>query len=154
MELKAKQKGDIEKINRFTGYQLPNKFKIVGLVIIIVSFLSIVTSLDTYILEEKFYDLFKRVALSGTILGLLIISISKEKIEDELMIKIRTQSYNYGVISAVLLYLIFPFINYIFMSVFSTMPKMEGGKDISVLGFLLFTQILTFRKLKKAYNEE
>jgi L-asparagine transporter-like permease len=154
MELKAKQKGDIEKINRFTGYQLPNKFKIVGLVIIIVSFLSIVTSLDTYILEEKFYDLFKRVALSGTILGLLIISISKEKIEDELMIKIRTQSYNYAVISAVLLYLIFPFINYIFMSVFSTMPKMEGGKDISVLGFLLFTQILTFRKLKKAYNEE
>jgi L-asparagine transporter-like permease len=154
MELKAKQKGDIEKINRFTGYQLPNKFNIVGLVIIIVSFLSIVTSLDTYILEEKFYDLFKRVALSGTILGLLIISISKEKIEDELMTKIRTQSYNYAVISAVLLYLTFPFINYIFMSVFSTMPKIEGGKDISVLGFLLFTQILTFRKLKRAYNEE
>jgi L-asparagine transporter-like permease len=154
MELKAKQKGDIEKINKFTGYQLPNKFKIVGLVIIIVSFLSIVTSLDTYILEEKFYDLFKRVALSGTILGLLIISISKEKIEDELMTKIRTQSYNYAVISAVLLYLTFPFINYIFMSVFSTMPKIEGGKDISVLGFLLFTQILTFRKLKRAYNEE
>ncbi|SHM82204.1 hypothetical protein [Flavobacterium xinjiangense] len=154
MELKAKQKGDIEKINKFTGYQLPNKFKIVGLVIIIVSFLSIVTSLDTYILEEKHYDLFKRIALSGTILGLLIISISKEKIEDELMTKIRTQSYNYAVISAVLLYLTFPFINYIFMSVFSKMPKMEGSKDISVLGFLLFTQILTFRKLKRAYNEE
>ena len=44
-----------EKINKFTGYQLPNKFKIIGLVIVIVSFLSIMTSLDTYILEEKFY---------------------------------------------------------------------------------------------------
>jgi L-asparagine transporter-like permease len=154
MELKVKQQGDIEKINKFTGYQLPNKFKIVGLVIVIVSFLSIVTSLDTYILEEKFYDLFKRVALSGTVLGLLIISISKEKIEDELMTKIRTQSYNYAVIGTVLFYLIFPFINFIIVSVFSSMPKIEASKDITVLGVLLFMQILTFRKLKKAYNEE
>ena len=154
MELKAKQEGEIEKIDKYTSYQLPNKFKIVGLVIVIVSFLSIFTSLDTYMLEEKFYNLFKRIALSGTVLGLLIISISKEKIEDELMTKIRTQSYHYAVIGTVLFYLIFPFISFIIVSIFSSMPKIEGSSDVSVLGVLLFTQILTFRKLKKAYNEE
>ena len=154
MELKAKQKGDIEKINKFTGYQLPNKFKIIGLVIVVLSFLSIMTSLDTYILEEKYYDLFKRIALSGTVLGLLIISISKEKIEDELMTKIRSQSYNYAVIGTVLFYLTFPFINFMFFSFVTSMPKIEGSTDISVLGVMLFMQILTFRKLKKAYNEE
>jgi L-asparagine transporter-like permease len=154
MELHSKQEGDIEKINKFTGYQLPNKFKIIGLIIVIISFLSIVTSLDTYILEEKFYDLFKRVALSGTVLGLLIISLSKEKVEDELMTKIRTQSYNYAVIGTVLFYLTFPFINFIFFSFVSSKPKIEGSTDISVLGVMLFMQILTFRKLKRAYNEK
>jgi hypothetical protein len=154
MELKAKQEGDIEKINKFTGYQLPNKFKIVGLVIVIISFLSIMTSLKIYFIDIKYHDLFERIALTGSVLGLLIISISKEKVEDELMAKIRMQSYNYAVIGTVLFYLIFPFVVFIVESIFSSMPKIEGSKDVSVLGVLLMMQILTFRKLKKAYNEE
>jgi hypothetical protein len=38
-----------------------------------------------------------RIAKTVLVLGLLIISISKEKIEDEIA-KIRMQSYNYAVI--------------------------------------------------------
>jgi hypothetical protein len=154
MELKAKQEGEIEKIDKFTGYQLPNKFKIVGLVVFIVSILSIITSLKLYMLDVKYHELFERIALSGSVLGLLIISISREKIEDELIGKIRMQSYNYAVIVTVLVYLIFPFISFIIVSIFSSMPKIEGSKDVSVLSVLLMSQILTFRKLKKAYNEE
>lgn len=154
MELKAKQEGDIEKINKITGYQLPNKFKIVGLILFIVSILLIISSLKIYFIDIKYQDLFERIALTGTVLGLLMISISKEKVEDELMAKIRTQSYNYAVIGTVLFYLAFPFVVLIVESIFSSMPKIEGSKDVSVLGVLLFMQILTFRKLKKAYNEE
>jgi hypothetical protein len=40
MEPKAKQEGDIEKNNKFTGYQLPNKFKIVGLVVVTFDFVN------------------------------------------------------------------------------------------------------------------
>ena len=154
MEPKAKQKGDIEKIDKFTGYQLPNKFKIVGLVLFITSILSIITSLKLYMLDIKYHELFERIALSGSVLGLLIISISREKIEDELIGKIRMQSYNYAVIVTVLIYLILPFIHFTIVSIFSSMPKIEGSKDVSVLGVLLMSQIFTFRKLKKAYNEE
>ncbi len=154
MELKAKQEGDIEKINKITGYQLPNKFKIVGLILFIVSILLIISSLKIYFINIKYQDLFERIALTGTVLGLLMISISKEKVEDELMAKIRTQSYNYAVIGTVLFYLAFPFVVLIIKSIFSSMPKIEGSKDVSVLGVLLMMQILTFRKLKKAYNEE
>jgi len=154
MELKAKQEGDIEKINKITGYQLPNKFKIVGLILFIVSILLIISSLKIYFIDIKYQNLFERIALTGTVLGLLMISISKEKIEDELMAKIRAQSYNYAVIGTVLFYLTFPFVVLIVESIFSSMPKIEGSKDVSVLGVLLFMQILTFRKLKKAYNEE
>lgn len=154
MELKVKQEGDIEKINKITGYQLPNKFKIFGLVIFILSFLSIMTSLKVYFIDIKYHDLFERIALTGAVLGLLIVSISKEKVEDELMAKIRAQSYNYAVIGTVLFYLTIPFIHFIIVSIFLSMPKIEGSKDVSVLGVLLMMQILTFRKLKKAYNEE
>jgi hypothetical protein len=154
MELKAKQEGDIEKIDKFTGYQLPNKFKIVGLVLFITSILSIITSLKLYMLDIKYHELFERIALSGSVLGLLIISISREKIEDELITKIRMQSYNYAVIVTVLIYLILPFIHFTIESIFSSMSKIEGSKDVSVLGVLLMSQIFTFRKLKKAYNEE
>ena len=154
MEPKAKQEGDIEKIDKFTGYQLPNKFKIVGLVLFITSILSIITSLKLYMLDIKYHELFERIALSGSVLGLLIISMSREKIEDELIGKIRMQSYNYAVIVTVLIYLILPFIHFTIVSIFSSMPKIEGSKDVSVLGVLLMAQIFTFRKLKKAYNEE
>jgi hypothetical protein len=154
MESKAKQEGDIEKIDKFTGYQLPNKFKIVGLVLFITSILSIITSLKLYMLDIKYHELFERIALSGSVLGLLIVSISREKMEDELIGKIRMQSYNYAVIVTVLIYLILPFIHFTIVSIFSSMPKIEGSKDVSVLGVLLMSQIFTFRKLKKAYNEE
>ena len=113
MEPKAKQEGDIEKIDKFTGYQLPNKFKIVGLVVVIVSILSIVTSLKIYILDVKYHELFERIALSVSVIGLLIISISREKIEDELIAKIRMQSYHYAVLGTVLFYLAIPFVHFI-----------------------------------------
>lgn len=153
MKTKSEQEEAIEKIGKITGYQLPNKFKIVGLVLCIISIISI--SIVAFSLENfRYNDLLDRIAKTGMVLGLLIISISKEKIEDELIAKIRMQSYNYTVIGTVLCYLIFPFINFTIVSIFSSMPKIEGSKDIPLLGVMLIMQIFTFRKLKKAYNEE
>jgi hypothetical protein len=153
MELKLKQDEEIQKIEKITGYQLPNKFKIIGLILFIISIISIVAF--TFSFENsKYYGLLDRIALTGMVLGLLIISISKEKIEDELIAKLRIQSYNYAVIGTVLIYLIIPFINYALYFSYSYTPKMDGSRDIAVLGFLLTIQILAFRKLKRAYNEK
>jgi hypothetical protein len=153
MELKSKTQGDIESINNITGFQLPYKFKIYGLVVFIVSMISSIL-LEIYLEKYKYNDLIRRIVISTAILGLLIISISKEKIEDELVLKLRMQSYNYAVIGAVIVYLTMPFINLAIVASFSSIPKMDGSKDVAVLGLLLTIQILTFRKLKKAYNEE
>lgn len=153
MELKAKQKDVIESVNNITGFQLPYKFKIVGLVVFIVSMISSIL-LEIYLEKYKYNNLIKRIVISIAILGLLIISISKEKIEDELILKLRMQSYNYAVIGAVIVYLTLPFINLAIVASFSSIPKMDGSKDVAVLGLLLTIQILAFRKLKKAYDEE
>jgi len=153
MELKSKPEGHIEEINKFTSFQLPNKFKIMGLVVFIVSLILSIL-LEIYFENNKYQDLFVRIAKTGVVLGLLMISISKEKIEDELIAKIRMQSFNYAVIAAVIVYLTMPFLNLAIVASFSSIPKMEGSKDVAVLEFLLTMQIFAFWKLKKAYYEE
>ena len=153
MKIKSEQEEAIGKIEKITGYQLPNKFKIIGVVLCIISIFLI--SIIAFSLENvKYNDVLDRIAKTVLVLGLLIISISKEKIEDELIAKIRMQSYNYAVIGIVMFYLIKPFINYAIVFVFSSAPRMEGSKDIGLLALLLTVQIFTFRSLKKAYNEE
>ena len=53
MEPKAKQEGNIEKIDKYTNYQLPNKFKIIGLVLFIISFIS-VPVISIYLENNKY----------------------------------------------------------------------------------------------------
>ena len=48
MKPKVKQEGDIEKIDKLTGYQLPHKFKIIGLIVFIASILSIIGFLSFF----------------------------------------------------------------------------------------------------------
>ena len=149
----AKQESDIEKIDKYINYKLPNKFKAIGLIISITSWVSLIL-IEIYFGDDRYFDLFKRIAMTIVILGLLIISISREKIEDELIAKIRMQSYHFAVLGTILLYLLMPFFDFTIVSIFSSMPKIEGSKDISILTCLLISQILTFRTLKKAYNEK
>jgi hypothetical protein len=153
MEPKAKIHVGIEKIDKYISYKLPHKFKAIGLIISITSWVSLIL-IEIYFGDDKYFDLFKRIAITIVILGLLIISTSREKIEDELIAKIRMQSYHFAVLGTILLYLIMPFFDFTIVSIFSSMPKIEGSKDVSILICLLITQILTFRTLKKAYNEE
>ena len=153
MEPKAKIHVGIEKIDKYISYKLPHKFKAIGLIISITSWVSLIL-IEIYFGDDKYFDLFKRIAITIVILGLLIISTSREKIEDELIAKIRMQSYHFAVLGTILLYLIMPFFDFTIVSIFSSMPKIEGSKDVSILGCLLVTQILTFRTLKEAYNEE
>jgi hypothetical protein len=153
MEFKSQAQEDMEKIDKYTKYLLPNKFKIVGLLLFIVSVLSI-PFIIIYLENNKDLDLYKRIGWTIAILSLLMIAISKEKVEDELIAKIRMQSYHYAVIGTVIGYLSLPFILYFISYVVSPVPKMEDTKDIPIFGVLLCLQIFTFRKLKKAYNEE
>ena len=70
MKIKSEQEDAIEKIDKINGYQLPNKFKIIGLVVFIISI---------YFGELKHQDLFHRIAWTFVVVGLLVISISKEQ---------------------------------------------------------------------------
>lgn len=152
MEPKMKQEGDIGKINKYTNYLLPNKFKRIGLVLFVCAFISYF-AIGVYV-ENSNYYLFQNLARTIAILGLLMIAISKEKVEDELITKIRMQSYHYAVIGTVIVHFFMSFVPSILALLFSETPRIEESMGISILTCLLVIKIITFSKLKKAYNEE
>lgn len=110
MTLKSSTQNEEKSIEKFIKYQLPNKFKAIGFGIFIISFLF--KSVFPFVLENYEHNgLLDKVVKSVLLLGLLVISISKEKIEDELIITLRMKSYSYAFIGGVVYTLIMSSVN-------------------------------------------
>lgn len=152
MESKMKQEDDIAKIDKFTNFLLPNKFKRIGFILFILAFISYF-AVGVYV-ESNNYYLIQNIAHTIAILSLLMIAISKEKVEDELIAKIRMQSYHYAVIGTVIVHFYMFFVPSILTLLFSSTQTIQENNDIFVLVCLLVIKIVTFKKLKKAYYEE
>lgn len=78
------------KLNKNGALMLPKTFKLIGLIIIVLAIVAklIISYVDfNLVLSQK--ELFKTLLLNGTILGLLFLSISKDKMEDEMTMAIR-----------------------------------------------------------------
>jgi hypothetical protein len=153
MALKSSNETELKSIEKLIKYQLPNKFKAIGFGIFIVSLLftlALPFTLENY----EHNNLIDKSVKSALLLGLLVISISKEKVEDELIIALRMKSYSYAFIGGVLYVMIMPYINYLLVLLYSNNPKIEGVTDFTILGMLLTIQIFSFRSLKRSYNEE
>ena len=118
-------------------FQLPNVYKKVGLTVFVLSFL-----LLTVI---KFIDsepLWVRPGLKQMMLvGLLIISISREKIEDELIQILRSKSYSLAFIIGVIYIMLQPLINYIVDFILGTTEEPDNLGYVQVLLFMLLIQV-------------
>ncbi len=81
---------------------------------------------------------------------MLLISISKEKIEDEMISKLRVQSYSFAFVMGVGYALIMPLVDFLVDSAIemkqSDYTEMSSG---IILWFMLFVQIAYFQLLKK-----
>ena len=94
--------------------------------------------------------LFTQTAKYGILLGLLFISLSKEKIEDELMINLKMQSYTFAFVISVIITLTNPLFTYITSVLFEKqMNVFKGIGDWQVLWFLLSIQLFYFEFLKR-----
>jgi hypothetical protein len=154
MEPKMKQEGIIRKIDKYTNFLLPYKFKRIGLVLFVLACISYFTAV--FFVENILYcALSLNLAETIAIVGLLLVAISKEKTEDELISKIRMQSYHYAVIGTVIVQFFISFFPFIFVFPFpSETLKITKSIDVSVLLYLLVIKVIIFKKLKTAYYEE
>lgn len=81
---------------------------------------------------------------------MLLISISKEKIEDEMISKLRVQSYSFAFVMGVGYALVMPLVDFLVDSAIEM--KQSDYTDMSsgiILWFMLFVQIAYFQLLKK-----
>jgi hypothetical protein len=118
--------------------------KRIGATIATISFVSLFINKFTVDVE-----LIREICKYGMLIGLLIVSISKEKIEDEFIIQLRMQSYTFAFIAAVLMAFIQPFVNYAVDYAISGETVFKENGDFVILWMLLFCQVFYFELLKK-----
>ncbi|MCH3882150.1 MULTISPECIES: hypothetical protein [Tenacibaculum] len=136
-----KERKNLEKLNKF---QLGNQFKKIGVIIAIGSFILMIAR--KYFEDSEWI----RPVLHGLLLiGLLIISVSKEKIEDEYVDSLRSQSYRLAFIMAIVYSLVQPLINYAVAVLFNQDDNLKGFSYFQVLFFMLIVQLLFFWQLKR-----
>ncbi len=126
-------------------FQLPNRFKKIGLALAVLSFSALF--LNAFTINDLIY---RGVARYGMLLGLLVISISKEEIEDERIRSLRMQSYSFAFIVGVIYAFAIPLLDFGVDSVFNAdNAGMKGLGDFMILWILLTIQVFYFESLKR-----
>ncbi|WP_157662427.1 hypothetical protein [Polaribacter sp. SA4-10] len=128
-------------------FQLGNQYKRIGYIVAIGSFILMIAR--KYFEDSEWI----RPILHGILLiGLLLVSVSKEKIEDELIDSLRSQSYRLAFILAIVYSLVQPLVNFGVGTLLNQDDKLQGFDYFQVLFFMLIVQLMYFWKLKRMNN--
>jgi hypothetical protein len=136
-----RERNQLEKMNKF---QLVHSFKKVGYIIAIFTFIAM--------FARKYFEdsEWMRPILHGILLiGLLLVSVSKEKLEDEFIDSLRSQSYRLAFIMAIVYSLAQPLVNFGVAFLFNQNEEIKSFDYFQVLFFMLIVQLLFFWKLKR-----
>lgn len=122
---------------------LPNYFKKIAFGIIALSILLAVLSISKILLFNK--DLIKIVIQNSLLISFLLLALTKDKIEDELTIKLRLQAFATSFIFGVILVIINPYTNLLFDGNFLS----DKGTTELLFSMFLFYFIIFFIGKKK-----
>ncbi|WP_412985837.1 hypothetical protein [Pontimicrobium sp. IMCC45349] len=136
-----------KQFKKMLNFRLSHTFLKIGIAIVVASIIGMFVRAfaldgDTETLKE----LFKKTLL----IGMLIMSVSKDKEEDEMTNALRAQSYSIAFIVGVLYALIMPYVEFGVSNVVN-----NGGEnfkdlgDFQVLLFMLMIQLLFYHNLKR-----
>ncbi|MCT4630000.1 hypothetical protein [Winogradskyella sp.] len=132
------------KIGKF---RLSHQFMIIGLAIAI---LSIIMMFFRAFAMDGDTEWLKLLLQKVLLIGMLIMSLSKDKIEDEMTISLRAQSYAIAFIVGVIYALVMPYVEFGVSNVVHS-----GGEaykelgDFQVLLFMLMIQLMFYHSLKR-----
>jgi threonine/homoserine/homoserine lactone efflux protein len=146
MNFKSIQECEQKRTRFFLNYKLPNYWKKIGLIGVIVSLLVI---MSTSLFDGNF-ELLKDVLRKVVLAFLLLMVLAREEQEDERIQNIRAQSFSFAFLAGVLYALFQPLVNLIVASIF--MPdkaSFEDLGDFQILWLMLTVYLLFFYFLKK-----
>lgn len=145
MSIKKILEWDKRNLERLKKFQLKHRYKGVGVVVFLAAILMMVCL--KFIDGEPLW--IKFVLRNGLIIGLLLISISKEKVEDEMIATVRMQSYAMAFVVGVIYAILQPLINY---GVEMLIDPKDASMEMSyfqVLSFMLLIQLMLFHVMIK-----
>ena len=135
-------------LNKLANHQIPNSFKKIGGIIFFSSFILLVGN-------QLFFEKFNLsiIAKYGLLIGMFLWSISKEKIEDELILKLRMQSYTFAFLIVVIFTLLHPLMNYLVDFVIEdNKANISDYGDFEILWLLLGSQLWFFEIQKRLHK--
>lgn len=141
--VERERKGLIKLIN----FRLPHYFYKIGMIIAGASIVMMFVRAFAFEAEEEILiDILRKILL----IGMLLMSIARDKEEDELIVKLRMQSYTYAFITGVIYALVMPYVD------LGVSNLVHGGGevykdlgDFQVLIFMLLVQLMSFSALKR-----
>lgn len=134
------------RIEKMIKFQLPNKYITIGIGVFLATFLSFIVLKIMGSNSEST----KLILRSIMLVSLLVISVSKDKEEDEMVKLIRVQSYALAFVIGVLYAVVQPVINYLVSLGMSTDKIIYSNLgDFQVLIFMLMIQLNFFYFLKR-----
>ncbi|MBR9845999.1 MAG: hypothetical protein GYB35_07790 [Algicola sp.] len=132
---------------RLINFRLPAYFYKVGLLI---AGLSIAAMFFRAFAMEGDTEWLKLVFQKTLLIGMLFMSVARDEDEDEMLVKLRMQSYTYAFVAGVIYALVMPFVEYGVSNVLK--PEGEAFHDLGdfqLLLFILMVQLLCFHTLKR-----
>ena len=147
--MKRERYMECEKRNmdKLTNFRLPNSFYKLG---VIISGLTIIMMFVRAFAMDGDTDWLRLILQKVLLVGLLFMSVARDKDEDEMIVKLRMQSYTYAFMTGVVYALVMPYIEYGVSNAIK--PEGEAFHDVGdfqLLLFMLMVQLLCFHTLKR-----
>ena len=136
-----------KNLEKLINFRLPHYFYKLGMMILGVSILAMFVRAFAMEGDTQWLKLLLQKTL---VVGMLFMSVARDKYEDEMVVKLRMQSYTYAFVAGVVYAIVMPFVEY----GVSNVLKPEGEEfhdigDFQLLLFILAVQLLCFHTLKR-----
>lgn len=136
-----------KRLEKITSFRLPSYFYKVGIVIGVITF--IMMFVRAFAMEGD-TEWLKHLLQKTFLIGMLLMSIARDKEEDELTIKLRMQSYAWAFIVGVVYALVMPYVEFgVSNVVHSGGEAFKDLGDFQILIFMLLIQLLSYHTLKR-----
>jgi len=136
-----------KRISKMINFRLPQKFLTIGIAVAVISIIAMFVR--AFALEGD-TEWLKELAKKGVLVGMLIMSLSKDKEEDEMIVSLRSQSYAFGFVVGVVYALVMPYVEFgVSNVVHSGGEAYKDLGDFQILIFMLLIQLMFFHTLKR-----
>jgi hypothetical protein len=135
------------RLEKITSFRLPHYFYKVGIAIGVITF--IMMFIRAFAMDGE-TEWLKHLLQKTFLIGMLLMSIARDKEEDELTIKLRMQSYAWAFIVGVVYALVMPYVEFgVSNVVHSGGEAFKDLGDFQILIFMLLIQLLSYHTLKR-----